>query len=35
VRQRLTEDREPVELPSAWLPHDPAAGTGLASPDLL
>ncbi len=36
VRQRLfTEDDEPVELASAWLPLDLAAGTDLASPDLL
>jgi DNA-binding GntR family transcriptional regulator len=36
VRQRLlTEDGEPVELASAWLPLDLAAGTDLASPDLL
>jgi DNA-binding GntR family transcriptional regulator len=36
VRQRLlTEDGEPVELASAWLPLDVAAGTDLASADLL
>lgn len=36
VRQRLlTEDGEPVELASAWLPLELAAGTDLASPDLL
>src|SRR6266699_935034 len=36
VRQRLlTEDSEPVELASAWLPLELAAGTDLASPDLL
>jgi GntR family transcriptional regulator len=36
VRQRLlTDDAEPVELASAWLPLDLAAGTDLASPDLL
>jgi DNA-binding GntR family transcriptional regulator len=36
VRQRLlTDDGEPVELASAWLPLDLAAGTDLASPDLL
>ncbi len=36
VRQRLlTDDGEPVELASAWLPLDLAQGTGLASPDLL
>ena len=36
VRQRLlTDDGEPVELASAWLPLDMAAGTDLASPDLL
>lgn len=36
LRQRLlTEDGEPVELASAWLPLDVAAGTDLASPDLL
>jgi GntR family transcriptional regulator len=36
LRQRLlTEDGEPVELASAWLPLDIAAGTDLASPDLL
>jgi len=36
VRQRLlTEDGEPVELASAWLPLELAAGTDLASADLL
>jgi GntR family transcriptional regulator len=36
VRQRLvTEDGEPVELASAWLPLDLAAGTDLSSADLL
>jgi GntR family transcriptional regulator len=36
LRQRLlTEDGEPVELASAWLPLDIAAGTDLASADLL
>src|SRR5580658_10606822 len=36
VRQRLlTEDGEPAELASAWLPLGLAAGTDLASPDLL
>ncbi|MDQ2873949.1 MAG: GntR family transcriptional regulator [Actinomycetota bacterium] len=36
MRQRLlTDDGEPVELASAWLPLDLAAGTDLASPDLL
>jgi GntR family transcriptional regulator len=36
VRQRLlTDDGEPVELASAWLPLDIAADTDLASPDLL
>jgi GntR family transcriptional regulator len=36
VRQRLlTDDAEPVELASAWLPLDLANGTDLASPDLL
>ena len=36
VRQRLlSEDGEPVELASAWLPLELAAGTDLASPDLL
>jgi DNA-binding GntR family transcriptional regulator len=36
LRQRLlTEDGEPVELASAWLPLDVAAGTDLASADLL
>jgi GntR family transcriptional regulator len=36
VRQRLlTDEGEPVELASAWLPLDLAAGTDLASPDLL
>jgi DNA-binding GntR family transcriptional regulator len=36
VRQRLlTEDGEPVELASAWLPLELATGTDLASADLL
>lgn len=36
VRQRLlTEDDEPVELAAVWLPLNVAAGTELASPDLL
>ena len=36
VRQRLlTEDGEPVELASSWLPLELAAGTDLASADLL
>jgi DNA-binding GntR family transcriptional regulator len=36
VRQRLlSEDGEPVELASAWLSLDLAAGTDLASPDML
>jgi DNA-binding GntR family transcriptional regulator len=36
LRQRLlTSDGEPVELASTWLPLDLAAGTDLASPDLL
>jgi GntR family transcriptional regulator len=36
VRQRLlTDEGEPVELASTWLPLDLAAGTGLSSPDLL
>src|SRR5690349_16458616 len=36
VRQRLlSEDGEPVELASAWLPLELATGTDLASPDLL
>ena len=36
VRQRLlTEDGEPVELASAWLPLELAQGTDLASADLL
>jgi len=36
LRQRvLTEDGEPVELASAWLPLELATGTDLASPDLL
>jgi GntR family transcriptional regulator len=36
VRQRLlTDDGEPVELASAWLPLDVAAGTDLASAELL
>jgi DNA-binding GntR family transcriptional regulator len=34
-RRLLTEDGEPVELASAWLPPDIAAGTDLASPELL
>jgi GntR family transcriptional regulator len=36
LRQRvLSEDGEPVELASAWLPLDLASGTDLASPNLL
>jgi GntR family transcriptional regulator len=36
VRQRLlTQDGEPVELASTWLPLQLATGTDLASPDLL
>jgi GntR family transcriptional regulator len=36
VRQRLlTEDGEPVELASAWLPLEVATGTDLASADVL
>jgi GntR family transcriptional regulator len=36
VRQRLlTEDGEPVELASVWLPLELAQGTDLASPDVL
>jgi GntR family transcriptional regulator len=36
VRQRLlSEDGEPVELASAWLPLELTAGTDLASPDPL
>lgn len=36
MRQRLlTDEGEPVELASAWLPLELAAGTDLASPDLL
>ena len=36
VRQRLlSEDGEPVELASAWLSLGLAAGTDLASPDVL
>jgi DNA-binding GntR family transcriptional regulator len=36
VRQRLlTDNREPVELASLWLPLDVARGTDLSSPDLL
>ena len=36
VRQRLlTDDGEPVELASAWLPLSLVSGTDLASPDLL
>jgi DNA-binding GntR family transcriptional regulator len=36
VRQRLlTDDDEPVELASVWLPLELAAGTDLTSPDLL
>jgi DNA-binding GntR family transcriptional regulator len=36
LRQRLlSEGDEPVELASVWLPLDLAAGTDLASPELL
>jgi GntR family transcriptional regulator len=36
LRQRLLSDEgEPVELASTWLPLELAAGTDLASPDLL
>ena len=36
LRQRvLSEDDEPVELASAWLPLEMASGTDLASPNLL
>jgi len=36
VRQRLlTDESEPMELASVWLPLDLAAGTDLSSPDLL
>jgi GntR family transcriptional regulator len=36
VRQRLLSDEgEPAELASVWLPLELAAGTDLASPDLL
>jgi GntR family transcriptional regulator len=36
VRQRLlTNDGEPAELATTWLPLELAQGTGLASPDLL
>ena len=36
LRQRCSaDDGEPVELASVWLPLDLAAGTDLASPDLL
>jgi DNA-binding GntR family transcriptional regulator len=36
LRQRLlSHDGQPVELASVWLPMDLAAGTDLASPDLL
>jgi DNA-binding GntR family transcriptional regulator len=36
VRQRLlSEEGEPAELASAWLPLELAQGTDLASPDLL
>lgn len=36
MRQRLlTDDGQPVELASTWLPLELAAGTDLASPDLL
>ena len=31
----LTDDGEPVELVSSWLPLELAEGTGLASADLL
>jgi DNA-binding GntR family transcriptional regulator len=36
LRQRLlSQDGEPVELASAWFPLELAAGTDLASPELL
>ena len=36
LRQRvLSEDGEPIELASAWLPLELAAGTDLASPNLI
>jgi DNA-binding GntR family transcriptional regulator len=36
LRQRvLSDEGEPVELASAWLPLDLAKGTDLAAPDLL
>lgn len=36
LRQRLlSDDGEPVELASVWLPLELASGTGLASPELL
>jgi DNA-binding GntR family transcriptional regulator len=36
LRQRvLTDDGDPVELASVWLPLELASGTGLASPELL
>ena len=36
MRQRLlSEDGRPVELASVWFPLELAAGTDLASPDLL
>jgi GntR family transcriptional regulator len=36
LRQRLlSEEGEPAELASAWLPLDLASGTDLASPELL
>jgi len=36
LRQRvLSEDDEPAELASAWLPLEMASGTDLASPNLL
>jgi len=36
LRQRvLSDDGEPVELASAWLPLELAAGTDLASPNLI
>jgi GntR family transcriptional regulator len=36
LRQRLlSQDGQPVELASAWFPLELAAGTGLASPELL
>jgi len=36
LRQRLlSQDGEPVELASVWLPLDLAAGTDLSSPELL